>query len=990
MTTERWRQIETLFHSALDRAPDDRAEFLDQACSDDRSLREDVENLLKSFEEAGDFIEKPIVDDPLSPKSRKSPLSESLIGHKVGNYEVLSLLGAGGMGEVYLARDARLDRQIALKILPVQFTQDRAQVERFEREARAASALNHPNIITIHDIGREGDAHFIATEFVQGRTLREIIANGKMPLRESLGIAFQIAGALQAAHAAGIVHRDIKPENVMVRDDGLVKLLDFGLAKPVGERETGGRGDGETGGQGSREIERQRDFLHLPPSPRLPVSPSPRPSQMTDPRMLMGTLTYLSPEQARGEKVDHRTDIFSLGVVIYEMVAGTRPFSGETLSETLDEILNRAPERVVTEHPRLEYIIERSLAKDRGARYQTAREMQEDLQRLAHELASVSAGMAAFQRRAQALWRSRRAKAAWSFAGMAALIAIWFFPPGRNAENPLTPSTQASARSTRLTYHEREELFPSLAPDGRSLVYASRTAGDWDIYWQDVGGENIRNLTEDCREDDTQPAFSPDGKWIAFRSQREGGGVFVMSATGESVRRLTPAGHYYHPAWSPDGREILCTRENVIDPADRTATQRQLWAFTFGSGEGRLVTSDDVAQPQWSPRGRRIACFGQRQKTQRDIWTMPAHGGEPVDVTKDEHLDWNPVWSPDGKYLYFLSDRKGGMKLFRVAIDEESGKASDLIELVPTPEGYVIRHLSFARNGDLAYAALVQRKTLHRVAFDPARGALAGEPSQFTTDSLSLDEPDISPDGQWIACRIAREGRENILLLKSDGAGEPRLLTNDDYKDRGPQWSPDGRRIAFYSNRSGAWEIWSINNDGGDKRRLTFTESANVYFPLWSPDGARLVYTRHGGVPFVIEVNRPLHERQPQPLLSPDEKEIAFWPRAWSADGQKLAGSWRSKAHDQPVAGLYSFPSRRSEPLDMPGAGRAWLSDNRRLLVRQNEKIILIDSQTQKHHEALNTFPHRLLQFALSRDNRRLYYSLEQTEADIWLMKTRL
>jgi Tol biopolymer transport system component len=365
---------------------------------------------------------------------------------------------------------------------------------------------------------------------------------------------------------------------------------------------------------------------------------------------------------------------------------------------------------------------------------------------------------------------------------------------------------------------------------------------------------------------------------------------------------------------------------------------------------------------------------------------MPAHGGEPVDVTNDEHLDWNPVWSPDGKYLYFVSDREGGMKLFRVAIDEESGKASGPIELVPTPEGYLIRHLSFARNGDLAYAALVQRITLHRVAFDPARGALVGEPNQLTTDSLSLDDVDISPDGQWIACRIARGGQENIMVLRSDGAGEPRLLTNDAYKDRGPRWSPDGRRIAFYSDRSGAWEIWTINNDGGDKQRLTFTEGAKVYYPIWSPDGARLVYTRHGGVPFVIEVNRPLHERQPRPLFSPDEAEMAFWSRDWSADGQKLAGSFRNKPNENQIVGLYSFASRRFEPLAVPGAALAWLNDNRRLLTRQNEKIFLADSHTQKHHELLNSFPQRILQLVISRDNRWLYYSQEQNEADIWLL----
>jgi Tol biopolymer transport system component len=531
-----------------------------------------------------------------------------------------------------------------------------------------------------------------------------------------------------------------------------------------------------------------------------------------------------------------------------------------------------------------------------------------------------------------------------------------------------------------------EELFPSLAPDGRSVVYASRVAGDWDIYKRDLGDGEIRNLTGASQEDDTQPAFSPDGEWIAFRSDREGGGVFVMSASGESTRRLTPVGHYYHPAWSPDGREIICTRESVTDPAERRAGPRKVWAFTVADGKQRLITSDDVAQPQWSKHGRRIAYWGMRQNTQRDIWTMPSGGGEPVDVTNDKHLDWNPVWSPDGKHLYFLSDRAGGMKLFRVAIDEESGKALGEIERVFTPDGQVIRNLSSARNGNLVYAALAQRKILRRVAFDPIRGSLAGEASQLGDASLSLDDPDISPDGDWIVCRNLREGRENVMLLRSDGSGEPRLLTNDAYKDRGPRWSPDGRRIAFYSNRSGAWEIWTIRSDGGDKQRLTFTEGANVYYPVWAPDGARLVYTRHGGFPFVIEINSPLSERRPQPLILSNGEEVTFWPRDWSPDGRKLAGGWREGMNNPGVVGLYSFPSRRPEPLNLPGAALAWLNDNRRILIRMNEKIYLVDGQTEKHHEILNPFPGRVLQIALSRDNRWLFYSLEESEADIWML----
>src|SRR5262249_7299436 len=254
---------------------------------------------------------------------------------------------------------------------PAKFTQDPTQVHRFEREARAASVLNHPNIITIYEIGREGDAHFIAAEFVEGRTLREIIAGGKTQLRETLAIAIQVADALATAHTAGIFHRDIKPENVMVRGDGLVKLLDFGLAKPIGESGEWRMGNGESG-------KRRSD---LPLSPHSPLSP------ITDPRMLMGTLAYLSPEQARGEKVDHRTDIFSLGVVLYEMVTGVRPFAGDSAISVYDEIAQGAPIMIERADipPSLKRVIMRALEKDRAARYQTAEEMRNDLQWLIRE-----------------------------------------------------------------------------------------------------------------------------------------------------------------------------------------------------------------------------------------------------------------------------------------------------------------------------------------------------------------------------------------------------------------------------------------------------------------------------------------------------------------------------------------------------------------------------------------------------------------------------
>ncbi|MCI0390274.1 MAG: protein kinase [Acidobacteria bacterium] len=956
MTAERWRQVEDLFHEALDRAPNARGAFLDLACADDQALHEQVEGLLASYDDAGDFIEKPVMDDSLSSEAKASRPSESIIGHKIGNYEILSLLGAGGMGEVYLARDVRLDRQIALKILPAQFTQDPAQVERFEREARAASALNHPNIITIFEVGQEGSTHFIATEFIAGRTLRQTISEDKTPLGEALKVAVQIASALATAHTAGIVHRDIKPENVMVRDDGLVKLLDFGLAKPLKAATTTGN-------------------LQKPEAVSL----------QTDPRLLMGTLAYLSPEQACGEKVDHRTDIFSLGVVIYEMATGARPFRGDDPSAILTAIQDQ-PLMPITSWDaglpgELERILRRALAKDRAARYQTVAELRDDLQRLEQKLSPASAGEAASQKRPPAQWRRRRVTAALALGGVAVFAAAWLWTPGENDAPP--PELWGKARP--LTRQAGSELFPSLAADGQSFIYASNASGNWDIYRQYVNGATVWNLTADYADHDTQPALSPDNSLIVFRSERDGGGIFVMSAQGGQVRKLSDKG--YHPAWSPDGQEIIYTLELVDYPRNRRLPPDGLWAINVASARTRQISDQDIAMPQWSPHGRRIAYWGQRRDGQRDIWTIPASGGAPVEVTNDEDLDWNPVWSPDGKYLYFASDRKGTMDLWRVAIDEQSGKMLGQLEQVRTPSNYG-QHFSFSRDGrSLAYAELNTQKDLRRIAFDPGRGLAVGEPDWVKTGSRWVMDHDISPDGAWLVCSSGGDEQEDLFIISSDGMGGRRPLTSDTSKDRGPRWAPDGKQIAFYSDRGGTWNIWTINADGSGLRQLTFNAEAKAYFPIWSPDGKRLVYTNAAGAPFMIEVARPWQEQTPQPLLLPTEPQVRFWVRAWSGDGLKMAGGWRRISENKLTLVSYSFATRQFEPLTkIDGDNCVWLNDNRRILYLHDGKIFLVDSENKKTQEVLSVAPHKITHFVISRDNRQLYFDVDATEADIWML----
>src|SRR6187401_1516328 len=355
MKPERWKQVNDLFQSAVERAPGERAAFLDESCYGDEGMRREVESLLTSHERAENFIELPAFE--VAPELVTNDKAGALVGKLIGHYRIESLIGVGGMGEVYLARDERLGRKAALKLLPHSLTTDEAQLSRFKNEARSASALNHPNILTVYEIGAEGNRQFIATEFIEGMTLRASLACGRMNLHAALEIAVQVASALAAAHETGVVHRDIKPENIMLRPDGYAKVLDFGIAKLTEQRLASDDHKVETTA-----------------------------ALQTRSGLVLGTARYMSPEQARGQNIDGRSDIWSLGVVLYEMAGGTPPFSGETPSDCIASILTKEPPPLsdVRSHIplRLDFILQKALRKNRNERYGTIKEMLADLRDL--------------------------------------------------------------------------------------------------------------------------------------------------------------------------------------------------------------------------------------------------------------------------------------------------------------------------------------------------------------------------------------------------------------------------------------------------------------------------------------------------------------------------------------------------------------------------------------------------------------------------------
>jgi serine/threonine protein kinase/Tol biopolymer transport system component len=883
-------------------------------------------------------VEIPVAGGQSAPAggSAAGPTPHGIAGRKLPSYRIFERLGSGAMSVVYRAEDTRLERMVALKFLAPELSRDPQAKARFLGEARAASSLDHPNLCTIHEIGETDDGQiFLAMPYYGGETLAQRIARGPLPVEEALGIALQVAQGLAKAHRHGILHRDVKPANLMLTPDGVVKIVDFGLAKLADA--SGPRT--ESGG---------------------------------------GTLAYVSPEQAQGELVDRRTDLWSLGVVLYEMVTGRKPFTGDTEQAVLYAIL-RDPPRPLEElrpevPPELLRITRRLLARDREERYDSAESVAADLRALRgpESLGSLSMSMPPRQRSPR--WR----RLAWLAAAvlfLAAAVLVWVLR-GREVREtaPVTLSYSAVADLPGRM------LFPSLAPDAQSLVFTVEKDGSSDVYWQRVGGGNAIDLTGDFSGIDTQPAISPNGEQVVFRSEREGGGLFTMGATGESVRRISDFG--YNPSWSPDGREVVCATETVSSPGERGKVS-ELWRIDVATGERRRVPTGDAVQPSWSPHNRRIAYWGIPIGTSRRvIWTVSVNGvdgGAAVPVV-DGALNWSPVWSPDGEYLYFASNRSGAMGLWRVPIDESSGRplGEPQAVTVPAPSSAMP---SLSRDGrHIAFALWSPKSNLFRVPFDPARREPAGPLQAVIEGSKVVRSADMSPDGRWIVFDTS-EPQEDLYLVRPDGGGM-RALTGDPALDRGPRWSPDGRRILFFSDRDGKYDAYTIAPTGPALERLTAVPGEAVLDPLWSPDGRSLVYLRRASGLALLDLTPPLAERRPRPLPVLGQPAAAFSVTSWSADGNWLAGY-----DDRLRIILYSFPARRYEVLSEEGQEVSWLRDGATLLFLRGGALWSLDRPSGATRELLA--PPRGLSFtrlSVAPGDRALVLVVEPSEGAIGLI----
>ena len=729
-------------------------------------------------------------------------------GARLGPYEILSLLGSGGMGEVYRALDPRLGREVAIKVLPSE-RMDEERQRRFVQEARAASALNHPSIVTIHEIESAEGLDFIVMEYVPGKSLDRLISRQGMPLGEVLRIAIPIADALARAHGRGIVHRDVKPSNVIVGSEGAVKLVDFGLAKLVASAGA---------------------------SPEAETETAERP--LTRAGAVSGTTAYMSPEQASGRDVDARTDVFSFGALLYEMVTGRRAFAGDSAAATLAAVMReqpKSPSEVAPDVPRdLERVILRCLRKEADRRYQSMADVKLELEQIKEDSDS--------QQRAGAAPSPRRHRRYGIVAALAAILLLsagaWFILRSRT---PLPPP-----QLVPLTTLNGWEWEPTFSPDGEQVAFKwdGERSDNGDIYVKMIGSSEVLRLTTDPAPD-AVPSWSPDGRQIAFvRASVETGvgsvgAIHLVSPLGGPDRRLSdfPVPSWGLLSWSPDGGWLAATRARSDDEA--ASESGGIFLLPVSGGEPRPVTRAQTlgvdASPAFSPDGRHLAyasCSSGVFPAGCDVHVLDlgaglVPGGPPLRLTRHGVSIPFLAWTRDGaSIVYSANEEPYFFHLWRVSL--RGDRPPERVELA----GSRAWGVAVARSRDrLAFTETLREVDIHRFQ--------AGRPSEVVLASSFFEgHPRFSPDGRRIAFASTRSGdRMEIWAAAADGSGPVQVTRGPGRSQNAPAWSRDGRRIAFESRGEGGHsDIWTIEVAGGTPRRLTHGPG-DESVPSFSRDG---------------------------------------------------------------------------------------------------------------------------------------------------------
>lgn len=807
---------------------------------------------------------------------------------KLGNYLLLQLLGRGGMGEVFLAEDLSSQQKFAIKVLRGDM-QDSADLRtRFHSEVRATTALDHPNIVSVFEVGEtviEADhLPYLVMEYVQGQSLEQILENNRLPVKEALNYSLQIVEGLQAAHKLRIIHRDVKPSNIMITSHDRVKLLDFGLSKQLYD--------------GNEESSTQ--------------------IKNTNEGTIIGTIGYLSPEQALGKKIDERSDIFSFGVVFYQMLTGEHPFPGANSVERLAKIVTQDPEPwpPVSRVPSsLKKIVQRCLQKDPKDRYTNISALHKELASAQEQLNLVTSlspehslepnsdqptlipsdaptRPQTFKDPGSVL-APTTSKRKYMIGIYLALILIFVSAMGGLVLSKFRTKEVLPLKTSQLTISSGLDIFPCYSPDGSKIVYASDRTGNFEIYVKTLTlGTQEQQLTKDNNQN-IQPVWSPDGTKIAYYSKTKGG-ICEISAQGGESKQLTSFGSY--PAWSRDGRYLAFQSDPVNDlsaSAFAAMPPSTIWVLDLNGGTPKQITQPSTllgghGAPTWSPDGKKIA-FVVYDRHAATIYTIERDGGTPIKMTSNEIDCYDPVYAQDSSALYYCGvTRTRDYGLWKQPLDKAGLPVGDAKLIINLGVG-AIRQPSISPDGKrLVYTALSLSSNLWSINIKdglPLEMGKGTHSNTLTRDTSRNSRPAFSPDGSKIAFnRFMPGGNLDIWVMDKDG-NNGQQLTTDPALDLLPSWFPGGDRIGFLSNRDGSLAFWAITLANKQEALIMRNKDPEIDYPVLSPDGKRVAFTanREGKTNiWLVDLNGG-----PARQITFDEEFIGF--PCWSPDGRWLA-----------------------------------------------------------------------------------------------------
>jgi serine/threonine protein kinase len=950
--------------SALELDAAERAAFLDRACAGNLSLRQKVESLIVAQEQATSPVNS--AEPGKVTSDSRSPDLLAVIGQSIAQYKVLSLLGRGGMGEVYLAQDTRLGRKVALKLLPTSLINDEERLRRFEREARSASALSHPNVCVIHEIGEtDNERPYIAMEYIEGETLRRRFARGPLTLNDAIDIARQAASALAAAHDAGVVHRDIKPENIMLRRDGYVKVLDFGLAKLTERYEAGSDSEAPT--------------FHI---------------FSTHSGLLIGTTNYLSPEQARRHEADERADIWSLGVVLYEMVTGRLPFTGDTPSHVIVAILETDPAALtqfVSGAPtELEWIVKKALRKDREQRYQTIKEFLSDLDEMKQKLnqSGASAGQQTSNVQATPVTRHssaldsishslRRPRVSIAFFSIAmALIGLigWVIMQRlRNRPAPLFQNLEV----VKLT-NSGNVADAAISPDGKYVVYVADELGKQSLWVRHVPTASSVMIAAPGEVRYQGLSFSRDSNYIYYVRQEKDqiGTLYQIPVVGTGATRKLASHVDSAVTFSPDGQRLAFVRAGP-------STSKIIIAGIDGSGEQELVSGEKTegfTSPSWSPDNTMIA-YAVATFNDGFHMTLVANavsgGAQKIISSRRWYSIKRLSWLGDNSGLVVdASDQPYGVfQLWQISYpDDRAERITNDLNNYPA--------LGLTANADVLVTVKSDKSTniwLMRLN-DPAhaRKLISGVGNYFGVTWF--------PDGR-IAFSSMASGNPDIWVINSDGSGQ-KQLTASNGANYHPAVSPDGRYIAFTCFRGGVFNICRMDADGSNQAQLTQGDGAS--FPNWSPDEQWVYYdVLASGNATLWKVRADgrdpmsLTDRYSRgPVISPDGHLISC--TYWDDQAASLKYAVIPSGGGAPIK-LFGRPDPNRQRMTR------WMPDNQALLYVDTldgaSNVWIQPLKTTEPRPVTSYESDRIFDFDLSPDGKQLVLTRGTTVSDVVLIR---